>query len=77
MRVHDELERLFRDVFGNEGIVLTDETTAADVPEWDSLGHINLMFSIEERFGVRFRDNQLAEFANVGELERFLEAKAS
>jgi acyl carrier protein len=77
MPVHDELERLFRDVFGNEGIVLTDETTAADVPEWDSLGHINLMFSIEERFGVRFRDNQLAEFANVGELERFLEAHAN
>jgi acyl carrier protein len=77
MPVHDELERLFRDVFGNEGIVLTNETTAADVPEWDSLGHVNLMFSIEERFGVRFRDNQLAEFANVGELERFLEAKAS
>lgn len=76
MPVHEELERLFRDVFGNEGIVLTDETTAGDVPEWDSLGHINLMFSIEERFGVRFRDNQLAEFANVAELERFLEAKA-
>jgi acyl carrier protein len=77
MPVHEELERLFRDVFGNEAIVLTDETTARDVPEWDSLGHVNLMFSIEERFGVRFRDNQLAEFANVGELERFLEAKAS
>ena len=77
MPVHDELERLFRDVFGNEGIVLTDETTAADVPEWDSLGHINLMFSIEERFGVRFRGNELAEFANVGELERFLETHGS
>jgi len=77
MPVHDELERLFRDVFGNEGIVLTDGTTAADVPEWDSLGHINLMFSIEERFGIRFRGNELAEFANVGELERFLEANAS
>ena len=77
MPVHDELERLFRDVFGNEAIVLTDETTAADVPGWDSLGHVNLMFSIEERFGVRFRDNQLAEFANVGELERFLEAHAN
>jgi acyl carrier protein len=72
--VHDELERVFRDVFGEESIVLTDETTAADVPGWDSLGHINLMFSIEERFGVQFEGNQLAEFANVGELERFLEA---
>jgi acyl carrier protein len=72
--VHEDLERLFRDVFGDESIVLTDETTAADVPGWDSLGHINLMFSIEERFGVQFEGNQLAEFANVGELERFLEA---
>jgi acyl carrier protein len=74
MPVHEELERLFRDVFGDEGIVLTNETTARDIPEWDSLGHVNLMFSIEERFGVRFHENELAEFANVGELERFLEA---
>lgn len=74
MPVHEELERLFRDVFGNEGIVLTDETTAEDIPEWDSLGHVNLMFSLEERFNVQFEGNQLAEFANVGELERFLEA---
>jgi acyl carrier protein len=72
--VHDELERVFRDVFGDESIVLTDATTAADVPGWDSLGHINLMFSIEERFGVQFEGNQLAEFENVGELERFLAA---
>ena len=46
------------------------------MPGWDSLGHINLMFSNEERFGVQFEANQLAEFANVGELERFLEANA-
>jgi acyl carrier protein len=74
MPVHDELERLFRDVFGNEDIALTPETTAKDVPEWDSLGHVNLMFSIEEHFGVQFEGNELAEFANVGELERFLDA---
>ena len=77
MPVHDELERVFRDVFGDEEIVLTDETTAQDIAEWDSLGHINLMFSIEERFGVHFEGNELAEFANVGELKRFLEANAA
>ena len=77
MPVHDELEQLFRDVFGDDTIELTEETTARDVPQWDSLGHVNLMFAIEERFGVRFRGNELAEFANVGELKRFLEEHAN
>ena len=76
MPVHDELEQLFRDVFGDDTIELTEETTARDIPQWDSLGHVNLMFAIEERFGVRFRGNELAELANVGELERFLEERA-
>ena len=77
MLVHDELEQLFRDVFGDDTIELTEETTARDVPQWDSLGHVNLMFAIEERFRVRFRGNELAEFANVGELKRFLEEHAN
>ena len=76
MPVHDELEQLFRDVFGDDTIELTEETTARDIPQWDSLGHVNLMFAIEERFGVRFRGNELAEFANVGELKRFLDERA-
>jgi acyl carrier protein len=66
--VHDALEQVFRDVFGDDTIALTEETTARDIPQWDSLGHVNLMFAIEERFGVRFRGNELAELANVGEL---------
>ena len=77
MPVHDELEQLFRDVFGDDTIELTEETTAREIPQWDSLGHVNLMFAIEERFGVRFRGNELAEFANVGELKRFLEEHAN
>lgn len=69
----EELERVFRDVFGNEEIVLSDDMTAADVAEWDSLGHINLMFALEERFGVQFEGNELAELANIGELRELLE----
>jgi acyl carrier protein len=76
MPLHDDLERIFRDVFGNDSIVLTSETTARDIPEWDSLGHINLMFALEDRFRVRFGSNELAELANVGELEHWLAARS-
>jgi len=76
MPLHDDLEQVFRDVFGNDAITLAGETSAKDIGEWDSLGHVNLMFALEDRFGVRFRGNELAEFVNVGELERYLAAHA-
>jgi acyl carrier protein len=62
-------------VFGDYDLVLTDATVAADVPEWDSLAHINFMYSIEEWFGVRFSEEEFAGFENVGDLKRMLKAK--
>ncbi|WP_432572230.1 acyl carrier protein [Kineococcus sp. SYSU DK005] len=68
--------RVFREVLGDEQLRLSDSTTARDVPGWDSLAHINIMFSLESEFGVRFTDAQLTSFADVGELRRFLTAAA-
>jgi acyl carrier protein len=75
MPLHDRLEAVFRDVFDDPTLVLTDETTAADVPEWDSLAHINVMTAIETAFDVRFSDRELNGFSNVGELKRWLAAR--
>jgi acyl carrier protein len=63
-------------VFNDDDLELRDETTAADVPGWDSVAHITLMFSIEQAFGVQFAGNELAEFRNVGELKRYLTKSA-
>ena len=75
MNIEKRLEEVFREVFDNDALVLTDDTTAQDIPGWDSVAHINLMFSIEQAFGVRFSGNQLAEFKNIGELKTFLMSK--
>lgn len=75
MTVQERLEEVFRMVFDDDSLVLGDEVTSADVPGWDSLAHVNLMFSIEQEFGVQFAGNQFSEFENVGELRRFLERR--
>ena len=75
MTLHDQLTEVFQRVFHDDTLKLTDETTPADVPGWDSVAHINLMFSIEETFGVQFNGNELAEFKNFGELKRYLQEK--
>ena len=76
MTLHERLVDVFRLVFNDNALVLTDETTAADVPGWDSLEHINLMFALEEEFGVQFVGNELAELENIGALKRMLEERS-
>jgi len=75
MELRERLEEVFRQIFDDDTLALTDETTAQDITGWDSVRHINLMFGIEEAFGIRFNGNELAEMKNIGELQQFLADK--
>lgn len=75
MEIQERLEDVFREVFDDDTLVLTDKTTPHDIEGWDSVAHINLMFSIEQAFGVQFNGNELAEMKNIGELKQFLASK--
>jgi acyl carrier protein len=74
--IHERLEQVFRDVFNDDSLILRDEMTSHDVAGWDSVAHINLMFTIESAFGMQFIGNELAEFKDIGELKRYLAAKS-
>ena len=75
MNVDKRLERVFREVFNDPDLSVTDELTAEDVPAWDSLAHVSLMFSIESEFGITFSDVELSTLENVGALRNAVEAK--
>jgi acyl carrier protein len=77
MTLQQQLEQVFQEVFDDEHLSLRDEMTAEDIPAWDSVAHINLMFSIEQAFGVQFNGNELAQFKNIGELKAFLKRKGN
>ncbi len=77
MDLHARLEDVFRQVFDNDQLTLRDDMTATDIEGWDSVAHINLMFGIEQAFGIRFKGNELAEMKNIGELKQFLIGKGA
>jgi acyl carrier protein len=59
---------LIRDLFDEYDGPITRDLTAAQVPQWDSLGHVQLMVGVEQAFGVRFATAEIRKFANLGEL---------
>lgn len=63
-----KLNEVFRDVFDDTTIEVTDSTTADDIDEWDSLMHITLIDEIEEAFGIHFQMKEITKMQNVGEM---------
>ena len=56
---------------------VTMETTADDVPGWDSVGHLSLGANLEEVFGINLDVDDLMEMENVRKIVRIIEAKLS
>ena len=69
------LTTIFHDLFDDDSIVLNPGLTAADVPEWDSFNHINLIVAIEARFGVKFQTAELESMQTVGHLADLIQSK--
>jgi acyl carrier protein len=67
-QVYENLNEVFQDVFDDDSITVNDETTAADIEDWDSFEHINLVIAVEKRFRIKFTVGEANEMKNVGEM---------
>lgn len=73
--VFEKLNEVFRDVFDDEDIMVTEATTADDIEDWDSLEHINLLAAVEQEFGMKFNMGQVVSMKNVGEMAEIIMSK--
>lgn len=71
----ERIQIVFRDIFDDDSIVLRDDMTAADVENWDSLNHIDMIVAIESEFKIRFTTAEVTSLKNVGELMALVDKK--
>jgi acyl carrier protein len=75
--INERMQTVFRSVFNEPDLQLSDDLTAAQVPGWDSLAHVGLMFSLEAEFGITFSDSELSILDNVGQLRQIIGTKTA
>ena len=68
---------LIRDIFDDETIIVTIETNAKDIEDWDSFSQIRSVAAIEKDFGIKFKFGELNFLRNVGEMIEVIQKKIS
>jgi acyl carrier protein len=64
----EELTPVFRQVFDDNSIVISRNSNANDIDDWDSLTHMNLVIAVELTFKVKFALGELQKLKNVGDM---------
>ena len=76
LEIQQKLTAVFRDVFDNPKLEITEKTTAKDVEGWDSIMHVNLIVAVETAFGVSFTTKDVKGLETVGDLMELIAKRA-
>jgi acyl carrier protein len=75
MNVLESLQKIFRDIFDDETLLLTYETSPDDIEDWGSLTQISIILACEPVFDLKFDINEIVAMKNVGDMIDTIERK--
>jgi acyl carrier protein len=70
-----KVQGAFRDAFSVDPQQVTLQTSPADIPGWDSMGHLSLASNLESAFGISLGVDELMEMENVQAIVRIIQGK--
>lgn len=70
------VKTLIAEALGVDTEMVTDDLAYGDLPEWDSMGHMNVMMALEERFGVEITTETIASLVNIPAVCAYLEEQS-
>ena len=68
-----EVNELFREVFNNSNITLEVDSMQGDIPEWDSVGQMDIIRAIEEKYAIDIPFEDQFEMDNVFQIIKVIE----
>jgi acyl carrier protein len=71
----DRLQRVFRDVFNDDELSLTDQLSSETMKDWDSFAQVRLMIELQEEFGLQFTTEEAISATSVASIRSLLASK--
>lgn len=73
--ISEKLKKVILSELELDDFPMEDNMTASEVPNWDSLNHINIILAIEKEFRVKFKGAEILKVKNIGELQGLVDSK--
>ncbi len=70
-----KLLKIFQETFNNLELEISEDTSAADISEWDSFNHLSLIMAIEDEFSISFTTEEIGQMGRVGDLVNLIQKK--
>jgi acyl carrier protein len=71
------LQALFAETLQVPPELITPDLAFGDIPQWDSLGHMEVMLRLEEQFGVSVDADTIAQLVSIPEICEYLAAHSA
>lgn len=66
------VKSIMADAFNLPKEQLADDLAFGDIPQWDSLGHMDLLMTLEQHFGFKLDADLIAELTSIDTICRYL-----
>lgn len=73
--MEDRIKRIISKVFDVPEDRIGDDSSPDSIPKWDSLGHLNLVLSLESEFGISLLPEEAMEMLSVKLIRLILEER--
>lgn len=73
--VSERLKKIILNELNLDDYDIKDETTANQVPGWDSFNHINVILAIEKDYNIHFKGLEILRVKSIGELQKLIDSK--
>ena len=67
--LHDRVLGILREVLGVPDLEVEDAHRAREIPNYDSLAHIQILVRCQQEFGIKLTAMEAGQIANFGELK--------
>lgn len=73
--LRNEIKALIAEVLGVPSEKVRDQLAFGEIPEWDSLGHMDLLMTLESRYAIALDEDIIARLISVDAICSYLQER--